>query len=211
MHIAVIGASGRTGAHIVEQGLRRGHRITAVVRRPASVLSRHELLSTAEADAYDRTAIDRALAGCQGVISALGVGTSRRPTDLYSTGTANVVAAMRARSIARLAVISAAPAGPRSVQPYLTRRVLMPLLDRAFGATYEDMRAMEAQLRASAVDWVALRPPRLIDKPAKGHYRVGVDQPPPAARSLTYADLATALLDAVEHCTHPRQAQYVAN
>lgn len=144
-------------------------------------------------------------------MSALGIGASRQPTVVYSTGIANVLKAMGSQSISRLAVISAAPVGPRSEQPFLQRHVLMPVLDRVFGATYDDMRRMEDRLRASAVDWVALRPPRLVDKPATGRYRVDATGPLPKGRRITYADLATALLDALDNPDLYRRTAYVTN
>ena len=66
--------------------------------------------------------------------------------------------AMDAHGIARLAVISAVPAGPRAGQPFLQRHVAIPVLQRLFGATYDDMRRMEALLRGSDLDWICLRP-----------------------------------------------------
>jgi nucleoside-diphosphate-sugar epimerase len=145
------------------------------------------------------------------VISTLGVGTSRAPTTLYSRGTANVLAAMRTRGIRSLAVVSAAPAGPRAEQPFLERRLAMPILDRFFGATYEDMRRMEEELGESGVDWVALRPPRLVGRGATGHYRLDARKPLPKARSLTYADLAAALLDSLDRPELSGATAYVAN
>jgi len=75
---------------------------------------------------------------------------------------------------------------------------MMPLLDRVFGATYDDMRRMETILRSSEADWVSLRPPRLVNRAAAGRYRVDANGPLPRARSLTYSDLATALLDSLD-------------
>ncbi len=34
MNLLVIGSTGRTGKHVLEQGLQRGHAITAFTRRP---------------------------------------------------------------------------------------------------------------------------------------------------------------------------------
>lgn len=210
MRIAVIGATGHTGTDVIEQGLARGHHVTALARRPEAVVLRHAQLDTASADALDRQRITEALAGCDAVISALGVGTSRSPTVVYSQGISNVLGAMKGNGMDKLAVISAAPVGPRVDQPFLERRVAMPMLERFFGATYDDMRRMEAMLHASEIDWVALRPPRLVNKPATGNYRLAT-RPLPKARSITYADLATALLDSLDRPDIYRQAAYVAN
>src|SRR5262249_29187167 len=104
----------------------------------------------------------------------------------------------------------AAPVGPRDEQPFLDRRIAMPLLERFFGALYADMRQMENALAASELNWVALRPPRLVAKPAQGAYRLDT-KPLPKARTLTYADLATALLDSLARNDLIRRAAYVAN
>ena len=94
----------------------------------------------------------------------MGVGTSRASTDVYSTGVSNRLAAMKSNGATKLAVISAVPAAPWAEQPILQRRIALPLLQSIFGATYDDMRRMEALLRdTTEVDWISLRPPRLAD------------------------------------------------
>lgn len=210
MKLAVLGATGNTGTHVVAQALKRGHSVVAIARRPDQLELRDARLETKAANALDRTALDNAVAGTDAIISTLGIGTSREPSVVYSEGVANVLAAMTSHHIERLVVTSAAPAGPRDEQPFFERLVLMPILERFFGATYRDMRVMEATLKLSSVTWVALRPPRLLEKPGTGRYRVA-PKPLPAARSLTFADLATALLDAVERLDSFPRALYVAN
>ena len=165
MKLAVLGSTGRTGKLVVQHALDRGHHVQALARRPETVTLVHPDLTVAQADAHDAEAIDAALAGCDAIVSALGFGANRRPTTLYSDGARNVLTAMASHNIDRLSVISAAPAGDRSAQPLLDRRVMMPILDLFFGASYDDMRRMEAVLGASDVNWISLRPPRLVDRP----------------------------------------------
>ncbi|MDQ6658421.1 MAG: SDR family oxidoreductase [Actinomycetota bacterium] len=210
MKIAVVGATGRTGSQVVEQGLARGHYVTALARNPDPASARHPNLVTVRADVLDRESIGRALHGAEAVVSALGIGTSRTSTVVYSEGIANILTAMRASSIRRVAAISAAPVGPRAEQPFIERRLAMPILDRIFGATYADMRRMEKRLADSDVDWISLRPPRLVEKPGTGGYRLGL-APLPKARSLTYTDLAAALLDSLDREDLYHRAAFVAN
>lgn len=63
----------------------------------------------------------------------------------------------------------------------------------------------------SDVEGVSLRPPRLVRKQATGRYRVDASRPLPNARSLTYADLATALLDSLDRKDLFRRPVFVAN
>jgi putative NADH-flavin reductase len=192
--------------------------VLAIARQPESLTfddrgaPAHDVgeLTVRGADVLDVERLAEALDHADAVVSAVGIGVSRRPTRVFSTGTANVLKAMSSTGAVRLAVVSAAPVGPRDEQPALQRYVAMPILERVFGATYADMRGMETLLRDSAVDWTALRPPRLRDQPPVGHYRLG-RRPLPRGGTITIADLATALLDCVSRTDMQRQALYVAN
>lgn len=211
MKIAVIGANGRTGRIVVKAALARGHQVVAVTRTDGGSERDDDNLVNARADVRDADALTRALVGADAVISALGVGTSRAATDVYSIGVRNTLGAMQSNGAAKLAVISAVPAGPWEEQPLLQRRIALPILQRFFGASYDDMRRMETILQETAdVDWISLRPPRLVNKPAQGAYRIDT-RPLAKARAITYGDLAMALLDSVTRQDLYRQAAYVAN
>ena len=72
------------------------------------------------------------------------------------------------------------------------------------------MQRMEHELAVSNVSWVALRPPRLIDKQGTGSYRLGIT-PQRNGRSLRCADLATALLDVLDRPELYGASPYVCN
>ena len=210
MKIAVIGANGHTGRIVVKDALARGHQVVAVARTDQVSRPDDHNLTNARADVRDAGALMHALVGTDAVISALGVGASRAGTDVYSTGVSNTLAAMKANGAAKLAVISAVPAGPSAELPILQRRIAVPLLQRIFGF-YDDMRRMEAILGdATEVDWISLRPPRLVNRRPRGTYQIDM-HPLPKGRAITYGDLATALLDSLERQDLYRHAAYVAN
>ena len=163
MRIAVIGANGHTGRIVVKDALARGHQVVAVARTDQVSRPDDHNLTNARADVRDAGALMHALVGTDAVISALGVGASRAGTDVYSTGVTNTLAAMKSNGAAKLAVISAVPAGPSAE---------LPILQRIFGF-YDDMRRMEAILgEATEVDWISLRPPRLVNRRPRGTYRI---------------------------------------
>ncbi|MDX6299218.1 MAG: hypothetical protein QOF53_432 [Nocardioidaceae bacterium] len=218
MRIAVVGASGRTGREVVQQALSRGHDTLAVARNPQALTlpdggtdaSGAGRVRVRGADILDVKGLGLALEGAEVVVSAVGIGASRHPTDLYSAGTANLLKAMSSTGARRLAVVSAAPVGPRQDQPMLQRYLAMPILELVFGATYVDMRRMEALLRDSEVQWTVLRAPRLIDKSPAGRYRLD-DRPLRRGGSVRIPDLAAALLDTVSRTDLGRQSLYVAS
>ncbi len=211
MKILVIGATGRLGREVMTQALSHGHRVVALARRPAVIALQHAHLAVVKGDVLYAPSLGPACAGVDAVIFALTRGPSRAPTRVYSDGVRHLLTAMQAAGTRRLVVVSAEPAGPWAPHPLLRRVVVFPLLHRRFSATYDDLRRMETIVRASTAQWTILRPPRLLDKPARQAYQLNPDGPLTTGRTLTYADLATALLDVLGQPTLLRKAVAVAN
>jgi len=211
MKLTVFGAAGHTGQHLVRLALARGHNVTAVARVPQRVATRHDRLAVHPADVLESDSLPALVGGADAVISALGNGTSRAPTTIYSAGVANILEAMRATNVRRFVAISAAPVADRSEATALQRRVVLPILHRLFGGMYADMRRMEKLLGASEAEWTVLRPPRLTDRPATGHYRTSYDSNVRGGRRITRADLAAAMLDLLADAAAIRTTIGVAN
>src|SRR5205085_12585110 len=72
MKLLVFGASGGTGSRIVQQALQQGHVVTAFARDPEKVHLVHENLRVVRGDILDSGSVDAAVAGQDGVLSALG-------------------------------------------------------------------------------------------------------------------------------------------
>src|SRR3954447_8264492 len=106
MRLAVLGASGRTGRHVVRQALDRGHDVVALARHSASLSSSHRRLRKRDVDVLDGPCLTDALAGVEAIVSTLGVGTTHQETLTYSEGTRNTLAAMSAHDIPTLVVTS---------------------------------------------------------------------------------------------------------
>ncbi|HUC21866.1 MAG TPA: NAD(P)H-binding protein [Streptosporangiaceae bacterium] len=159
MRIVVFGANGPTGRELVGQALAAGHQVTAVTRHPEQVAP-GERLAVAGADAADAGAVSEAVAGSDAVLSALGVPYTRKPVTVYSTGTANIIAAMKDHGVRRLIVTGSAAVDPgyRASDSVLFRQVMEPLFMRLPGKTvYADNRRMEALIRASSLEWTIIR------------------------------------------------------
>src|SRR5258708_1813378 len=72
MRLLVIGSTGRTGVHVLEQGLQRGHEITAFTRRPHDLTSVQGLAEVITGDAHNLDDVRRAVHGKDAVLSAVG-------------------------------------------------------------------------------------------------------------------------------------------
>jgi putative NADH-flavin reductase len=199
MRLTVLGASGQTGRHLVEQALAAGHAVTAVVRDPARFPIRHQRLQVITADVLDLAAIALAVAGADAVISALGPHPPRNRSSIMSAATASTLEAMRTTGTSRLIVISAAPAATDDHGTTLLYRLLGgPLLRRLLGGLYADMAIMEETVRRSGSDWTIMRPPWLTDGPRTGTWRQAKDGNLRGGARISRADLAEAILASLD-------------
>lgn len=194
MRIVVFGASGATGAQLLDQGVAAGHDVTAVARRPDRVAAPAGV-TVVRADATDPGDVDAAVAGADAVLSALGVPLSRRPVDAYSRSAANIVAAMGRHGVKRLVAVSSSVADPdwRPSGAFFFNNVFDPYVNRVLGRTvHDDMRRMEAVIRESDLQWTIVRPSGLFDHPSVTAYEVAEN----SADGLftARADLAAAML-----------------
>ncbi|MGR6920226.1 NAD(P)-dependent oxidoreductase [[Actinomadura] parvosata] len=183
MKILVIGATGRTGKHVLTQGAGRGHEITAFARRPELLTDRSRLADVRQGDAHDLQAVRAAVQGQDAVLAAVG------GSGIAST----LITAMREAGVRRVVMTSS-----RSV-PATRPRLAVTLAWLFFRAAYVDLARAEGMLQVSGLDWTVARATMLNDKPPAG--RVHIDFEANAtggAMQLSRADYAMALLDAVE-------------
>ena len=88
MKLTVFGAAGGTGKHVVEESLAAGHEVTVLVRDPLKLGAVDPRVTVEIGDARDPEVVARAVAGAQGVLSAIGgrgMGRSTAITDAMTT------------------------------------------------------------------------------------------------------------------------------
>jgi putative NADH-flavin reductase len=191
MRIVVFGAGGPTGRQLIDQALAAGHQVAAVTRRPQRLPQRDGLIVVG-ADVADTNAVDAAIVGSNAVLSALGVPYSRKPITVYSVGATNIIAALERHGVKRLVVVSSSVIDPawRPSGTFFFKRVLVPL---GLGKTlYDDMRRMEALVRASDLDWTIVRSSGLFDTPAVTDYQLAENSAD--GQFTARADLAASML-----------------
>lgn len=168
MHIALIGATGTVGRHILEQALDAGHSVTALVRDPARLDVTHPDLDVVAGDVTHPDAASRAVKGADAVVVALGAG---RAGGIREAGTRSVVDAMRRQGVDRLVCLSTLGAGDSRGNLNLVWKYLMfgLLLRNA----YADHQRQELVVTSSGLDWTIVRPGAYTDGPRTGEYRHG--------------------------------------
>lgn len=211
MKLTVFGATGGIGQEIVRQALDAGHEVTAVVRDPARFPVTGPRLTVFRSDLSDPEALRAAVDGRDAVLSGLGARSrADAGTGVAARLTRAVLRAMQPTSARRLVVVSAAPVGPVPEGQGVADKAMLAIINSVLKDVYTDLRAMEAELAASATDWTSVRPPKLTDKPVTGRYRRVIGGNPPRGRTLARADVAHAMLATVDDPATVRQGVGVA-
>jgi len=201
MRIAIFGASGRTGRHLVEQAVAKGHQVTAIVRNLDGLApALHGAARLVQADVMDPDAIAPALADADTVVSALS-GPGRAVGSVWSESTRSIVQAMREASLLRYIAITGSMLDTTGDGPFF-RYIGKPIARRVLKGSARDMRRAEQLIHESGLDWTIIRVPRLTDKPAHGRYRSALERNVPREFSLPRADLAACTLAVLaDHAT----------
>jgi uncharacterized protein YbjT (DUF2867 family) len=200
MRIAILGGTGGTGRQLIPLAVQRGHTVRALARTPAALSgvagSGTPSLEVVPGDATDPAAVDGLVAGCDAVLSALGHAKGS-PPDVLARGTENVVAAMRAHGARRLVVLTGAGVRAEGDRPKPVDSVFATLLGVVQRSLLQDSKAMVQVVRASDLDWVVVRGPRLTDDPPSGDLYVGPVGPDSGVKAAR-ADVAAFMLDQLE-------------
>lgn len=72
MRILLLGATGRTGKHVLSYALEKGYQVSCLVRKPER-LKQHPNLSVFEGDPRNPIDLQHAMDGCQAIISVLNI------------------------------------------------------------------------------------------------------------------------------------------
>ncbi|MBF5007656.1 NAD(P)-dependent oxidoreductase [Diaphorobacter caeni] len=218
MKVALIGATGFVGAALLDELLQRGHEVTALARHPEKLAAR-DRLKVVRADVLKAEDVEAALNGVGGVdavVSAYNAGwTNPNIYNDFMTGSRAILAGTKAAGVGRYLVVG----GAGSLYINGQQLVDSPDFPAAIKPGATAARDMLTELQGeTTLDWTLLSPPialHLGDRGERtGQYRVGKDeplmQPDGAPGTISAADLAVALVDALEQGTHRRERFTVA-
>lgn len=205
MKLAVFGATGGVGRQLVTQGLDRGHSVTAFVRDARRLPVEHPALTIVTVPSLtDAALLVPALRGSDAVLSAVGP-RSRRDGPVTSRSIETIVQAMDSVGVKRIIALSAVPVGPVPPDENVVNRwLVLPLLRTLLRDNYADLALKESQLSASSTDWTVFRPPRLYDRALTANYRITLGGNVGGGSKVSRANVAHAMLAALDQPTTVR-------
>ncbi len=198
MRVAVFGAKGRTGVLVVEALRLAGHQVVAASRRGEAVPG----ATAVAANPATGEGVAAAVEGCDAAVNAMASGKGN-PAGSALARALSGRAGLRYVSVGGAAVD--APGDRKGVVDkavsWLSRRVAKDVvLDRQ-----EELAVLEG----SGLRWTMLRPPRLVDGPAKGAVKMSFEKP--QSIQITRADLARMVVEALGDERLVGRAPFVSN
>ena len=203
MRCFILGATGKTGTHLLDLALKNGDAVTAFVRSPQKLPQDRSGLTVIQGTPADVPALAQAMAGHDAVFSALAPRTGEifsAPAKRAWTMTgyaANIVQAMEQAGVKRLLAFSSAGLFPG--QSLFVRMLSFPARHHM-----ADLKTMEEVYQASGLEWTLLRPTWMGTGESEA-YRVAVGALPEGCKAMHFRGLAKFMLDAAAEGSHRRE------
>ncbi len=193
--ICIIGASAGVGLECVHEALSRGHQVVTL-SRSIDALPTNSALTPLQGNALNTQDVRRAIDGAEVILICLGLGSSRKPTTLFSDF-ARVLKEVE-REIGDMIVINLSGFGAAESLHYYGW--FRGLLFRLFiGKLYVDKSVLDTTLQRSRLNWIIVRPGLLTNQVPVAPARVMKEyQEGMAVRSISRRAVARFMIDQVE-------------
>ncbi len=203
MHIALYGATGKSGSRILTELLSRGHRVTAVVRDPSKLETKDELLRVVKGDVGSAAAIEEKIVGVDAVVCAYAPPVD--DTNQLLPVTQNFLHAVKVVGVQRFLLVGGA--GSLEVAPGVTLIDSGHLPAEWLPIAVSHAKALE-MMKKSEVNWTNFSPAAYFE-PGKrtGQFRLGTDQliaNEMGESRISMEDYAIALVDELEKPRYER-------
>jgi len=192
-HIAILGATGGLGTHLVTVALDNGFEVRALVRDPEKFTRTNYNLTVIKGDAGSGADVRAAIRTCRFVLSALG---SRKPE--MANCVRNLVKELQAlKLLQRFIFVSWLGAGDSAIQAQGVSELRSTITRAMRKKMFEDITRAEDIIRASPLPYVILRPTRLTNA-GMTDSTVAVDAKETPPGPISRVDLARFVLRILE-------------
>lgn len=211
MKIAVLGASGWIGSHILNEAKQRGHDVVALVRDPSKV--QHSNIEIHTVDLLSNgTELVKAISGVDTVIASIG-GRTLGNHQIVGHTAQQLLTALPKANVKRLLWVGGA--GSMQVAPGISLVSTAEFPEEYKSEAIAQGEALDVfKQDTSTVDWTFVSPAaEIFPGETLSQYRVGAEQlivDENGASRISVGDYAKAMIDELESHQHPRQQIGVA-
>jgi putative NADH-flavin reductase len=216
MHILILGSTGRTGKHLLEQALQRGHTVNVLVRDKSKINNNDDHLTVFEGSPLDKTTLENAMQGCEAILSALNISRVsdwpwsklRSPKDFLSTVMKNIIEVATEQNINRIIFTSAwGVAETKKDIPGWFRW----FIDHSnIRYPYLDHERQEELLKQTSLQWTAVRLVGLTNSKNKRKIIVSLNNDPKPRLTISRRNAAAFMLDVLEKNLYMREMVVVS-
>lgn len=192
VRLTVLGATGRTGRHVVDLALAGGHEVVAITRSAVPDQVRPGV-GWIQGSVLHEDTVDDAVSGADAVIVTLG--PSRETPDVCSQSTRLAIDACHRHGVRRLVVVTGAAIGHPPDHLGWWMKAMRSTWRAANPHAAHERDTQEALVKESGLEWTLLHPPRLTDGPG-GPVRIGSDLQVGANDHVDRIEVARAAVDA---------------
>ena len=206
--LAIFGGSGATGNALIRHVLIRGGNVRALVRDVKSMNIKSGVLEIIEGSLLRAEHVEFCLKGSDAAICVFG---PRPPyTDIFcEAATRNVVEAMQRLGLKRLVCQTGAMIGDYPANRTLSFRLVVSRFNRRLPLVAADRAGQEAAVKGSGLTWTIVKPARLTDARAAGHWLVGPNVRAGLLSSISREDLADFVVEEALNPQFSEQAVFI--
>ncbi len=202
--VLILGATGRTGIHVVNYAISKGYEVVAFVRKPENYKYSHAKLTVVEGDTENSTDVAKAVSMVDAVISVINnPRASESPWAkvlgqpfMVSDSMKNVVKSMKDLGKKRILVMSTFGAGDSfNDLPWLVRLLVKY---SNMKVAFDDHTAQENVLKESDLDWTVVRCVQLSNEENLGKLIVSFNNTPKPAGLISRKHAGLFLVEQLE-------------
>ena len=217
MHILILGATGRTGRILVNEALKRGHRVNVLVGHKGSLSMNHNLVNAYEGTPLNIFTLAESMAGCDAVLSTLNISRIsdfpwsklRTSKDFLSASMQKILEASQKEHVKRIIITTAwGVAETKSDIPFWFRW----LIDHSnIRYPYQEHERQEAMLKNSDTNWTIVRPVGLTDSEKEKGIKITLNNMPKPSLTVSRRSVALFMLDVLENDLYNKQCPVVSD
>lgn len=194
MKLILFGATGHTGKFVLDEALKAGHHITALVRDVTKLQQQHKRLQVVIGDALKEEDVMKVVKGKDAVISTISEG----PDIVHKTqseAVSNMIKAMETTGIERIICMGAIGILQFNATELIRDQSSYPALYRPLSFEHS---AVNKLLQTTNLKWTQVCPPTILAVPADDNFVVQADYPPTKNMEVNAGNIGMFIMQELE-------------